>query len=170
MSSITSVGGGFAAYGPPDPGRMRQRLFDKADADGSGGIDASELKGALAKLSEHTGQDAGDADELLTKWDGNGDGGLDIDEMDAGMKSLMPPPASTMEFAQRQGGMPPPPPPEEGECEGAVSSTAGTSAADQLARLVESLTKAMDTNGDQSIGADEVQDFLSQLRSVDTTA
>jgi hypothetical protein len=168
MSSITSVGGGFAAYGPPDPGRMRQRMFDKADADGSGGIDASELKGALAKLAEDTGQDVGDADELLTKWDANGDGILDIDEMDTGMKSLMPPPSSTMEFAQRQGGMPPPPPLEEGE--DAVSSTDTRSAADQLARLVESLTKAMDTNGDQSIGADEVQDFLSQLRSVDTSA
>lgn len=177
MSTISGVGGGggWAAYGPPDASAMKQRMFNKADADGSGGIDASELKAALAKLSEDSGQDLGDAEETLAKWDSDGDGSLNADEMDTGMKSLMPAPSSTVDFAQRRGGpdgMPPPPPDgADGSAGGGSTTGSAGTAATQLQKLVEQLAQAMDSDGDQTISADEVSGFLQQLsQRVDTTA
>lgn len=100
MSTISGVGG---VNRPWDSGLSRQaeheaRLFAKVDSDGSGGVDATELAAMLA----HTGQ-SGDSAELLKKMDGDGDGSLTQDELSQGMRDLMPPPTSTLAFAQQRG-------------------------------------------------------------------
>lgn len=213
MSTLSGIGSGaWTARAMPDMSAMRQRMFAKADADGSGGVDEAELQQMLSKVSERTGQDVGQASDLMTKWDSDGDGGLSSDELDTGMKSLMPQPSSTMEFAQMRGGpsmggMPPPPPPgKEGDEGGGVGGvqgggesscadsattactassgsadamdtngdgivSAGERAAAELEKLVESLTAAIDTNGDKSLTDDEVSDFLAQVQqSIDALA
>lgn len=103
MSTISGLGGVNRAWDTSQSGAARKaeheaRLFAKVDSDGSGSIDATEL----ATLLEHAGQ-AGDSAELLKKMDSSGDGSLSSDELSQGMRDLMPPPSSTMAFAQQRG-------------------------------------------------------------------
>lgn len=106
MSTISGLGGGNRPWGHTQSGESRKaeheaRLFAKVDSDGSGGVDATELASMLEKgpLSGPSG----DSTELLKKMDGNGDGSLSSDELSQGMRALMPPPASTLDFAQSRG-------------------------------------------------------------------
>jgi hypothetical protein len=202
MSTISGIGGGtWTAQAMPDMSAMRKRMFAKVDTDGSGGVDASELQKVLDKVSERSGKDVGKASDLMTQWDSDGNGNLSSDELDTGMKSLMPAPSSTVEFAQmrggqgmdgmQMGGMPPPPAGGADESSGSSTSSgssssgstdpadtngdgvvsAGERAAADLKRLVESLTAAIDTNGDKSLGSDELSSFLTRVQqSIDTTA
>lgn len=103
MSTISGLGGGNRPWQIAEGGQSRKaeheaRMFAKVDSDGSGGVNATEL----ASMLEHTGQ-SGDSAELLKKMDGNGDGSLSSDELSQGMRDLMPPPASTLDFAQSRG-------------------------------------------------------------------
>lgn len=102
MSTISGLGGANRSWDIGQPQSRRAdhdaRMFAKVDSDGSGGVDATEL----ASMLEHTGQ-SGDSAELLKKMDSDGDGSLDSDELSQGMRDLMPPPASTLEFAQARG-------------------------------------------------------------------
>jgi hypothetical protein len=201
MSTISGIGGGaWAAQAMPDMSTMRQRMFAKVDTDGSGGVDAAELQKTLDKVSERSGQGLDKASDLMTRWDSDGNGNLSSDELDTGMKSLLPSPSSTMEFAQmrgghgmdgmQMGGMPPPPmggsddstgkggssgsssgntDPADTNGDGVVS--AGERVAADLKKLVESLTAAVDTNGDKSLGSDEMSAFLGRMtQSIDAMA
>lgn len=103
MSTISGLGGANRSWQIAEGGQSRKaeheaRMFAKVDSDGSGGVDATEL----ASMLEHTGQ-SGDSAELLKKMDGDGDGSLSSDELSQGMRDLMPPPASTLDFAQSRG-------------------------------------------------------------------
>jgi Ca2+-binding EF-hand superfamily protein len=224
MSSISSVSGASSAW--PDPGAMRaamkERMFAKVDTDGSGSVDKSEMQTMVEAIAIKSGKSVGSADELMTKMDGNGDGSLSSDELDAGMKSLLPAPSSTVDFAQQHGrtgnsavddlfaaldtdgdgtigkaelsaavsGPPPGPPPEgpppAGGAAAGASGASGTgsttsydpldtnedgvvSVQERMAGEVQDLLKAMDTNGDQSISAGEVDSFVSQLAAASTT-
>ncbi len=150
MSSISGLGGSnaFAA--------MQQRMFKRADGDGSGSVDASELQSMLDDISQHTGASFDDSAAVLAKMDSNGDGSLNADELASGMKDLMPPPPSTVAMAQQRGGgpagaggPPPGPPPggarNDGDDAGSTGSTSGSSAA----------TDPLDTNGDGTVSAQE---------------
>ena len=203
MSTISAIGGGsWAARSMPDANAMRQRMFSKVDSDGGGSVDQTELQTMLDKMSERSGKDVGSASDLMAQWDGDGSGNLSSDELDTGMRSLMPAPSSTMEFAQMRGqggegvGMGAMPPPggacdNEASASGTGSDTASSSssstddadtngdgtvsagerAAAELKKLVETLTQAMDGNGDQSLGLDEVSSFLARLQtSIDAMA
>jgi Ca2+-binding EF-hand superfamily protein len=133
MSSISSVGGASSAWPDPGAGRaaaMKERMFAKVDTDGSASVDKAEMQTMLDRIGERTGQSLGNADELLTEMDSNGDGGLSSDELDAGMRSLLPPPSSTVQFAERR-------------------SQDGAAAADEL-------FAAIDTDGDGSISKGEL--------------
>ena len=158
MSTIAMVGGTSSAWsdlGASRASAMKEKMFAKVDSDGSGGVDGRELQTMLGKMSERSGQSLGSADELLTKMDSNADGSLDADELDSGMKSLLPPPSSTLAFAgQRsggaggqsggpQGGPPPggPPPDKAASSEESSSSSAATD--------------PMDINGDGTVSAQE---------------
>jgi len=105
MSTISGLGGANRSW---DVGQQQSRradhearMFAKVDSDGSGSVDATELAAMLEK-GPPNGQ-SGDSAELLKKMDGNGDGSLSSDGLSQGMRELMPPPASTLDFAQSRG-------------------------------------------------------------------
>lgn len=103
MTTISGLGGADRSWQTAQSGQNRKaeheaRLFAKVDGDGSGGVDATEL----ASMLEHAGQ-SGDSAELLKQMDGNGDGSLSKDELGQGLRDLLPPPASTLDFAQSRG-------------------------------------------------------------------
>lgn len=159
MSTIATVGSNSSVWSGLSASRAsptKEKMFAKVDSDGNGGVDSSELQAMLDKMSERTGQSLGMADELLAKMDGNADGSLDADELDSGIKSLMPPPSSTLQFAGQRsgseggpqgghGGPPPGPPPAQlSNEESSPSSSTSTSSTDPL-----------DLNGDGTVSAQE---------------
>ena len=106
MSTISGLGGTSQTWSTSQSGQSRKaehdaRMFAKVDTDGSGSVDATELAAMLAQ-SGQTSQSTSSAD-LLKKMDSNGDGTLSSDELSQGMRSLMPPPSSTLDFAQARG-------------------------------------------------------------------
>lgn len=110
MASISGLGNSYNAYQTQQSGRqarMQERMFQKVDADQSGGVDATELQTLMDKVAEKTGAtlDTSAAD-LLSSADTNSDGSLSSDELGAAMQSVLPPPPSTMEFAQSRSGGP----------------------------------------------------------------
>lgn len=194
MSSIGSLGssvGGYAGLQRPQP-PSKEELFKRADADGSGGVDASELQKVLAHRPGGSSSSTESGSSVdFSKLDSDGSGSLDATEMDAAMRSLMPKPSSTVEFAQQRDvggpeGMPPGPPPGDGEDTSASSTTydpldtnqdgvvsAQERAAGELKEAVQQLLEAADSNGDHSLDASEassMQDALSQaLQSATST-
>jgi Ca2+-binding EF-hand superfamily protein len=150
-------------------------MFAKVDADGSGSVDKTELQGMLDKMAEKSdGNTLGSADDLMTKMDSDGDGSLSKDELDEGMKSLMPKPSSTVDFAQRSGSRPPPP----GDSDTTGSSTSSTDpldtngdgtvsteerAAGAVKDMVKDLFAAMDSDGDESVSKSEFAAFKEKL-------
>ncbi len=104
MSSISGVSGSSAwstlsASRAAHQSKMQEKMFAKADTDGNGSVDQTELQTILDKVSAKTGVSTGDAATLLGQMDSNGDGSLGSDELAQGLHDLLPPP-STMEFAQ----------------------------------------------------------------------
>ena len=140
MTTISGTGSANSAWSEMSGARASARaakMFAKVDADGSGSVDKTELQGMLDHIAEKRGDTLGSADELMTKLDADGSGSLSQSELDAGLKSLMPAPASTVDFAQQSQGVPPPPPPPD-------AAASGSSATDPL-----------DTNGDGTVSAEE---------------
>lgn len=93
---------------PPTPvqrqAKMQERMFQQADADGSGGVNASELTAALSEVTQKTGvTPSKDAATLMSESDANGDGNLSSDELGKAMQILRPP-KNTMDFAQSRSG------------------------------------------------------------------
>ncbi|MFT3821898.1 MAG: EF-hand domain-containing protein [Rubrivivax sp.] len=166
MSTISSVSSGSNAWAleRPDPARMKQRLFDKTDGDGSGTVDTDELKTLLAEAGQRSGQDLGNADAAMKTMDSNGDGSLDADELDQGLRELMPPPGSTVAFAQRRdggsgpGGLQGPPPPMDG-IDGAPADDLRS-----LSSALQQLAQVVDSDQDQSLSGSESERFGSVLQ------
>nr|WP_315494015.1 EF-hand domain-containing protein [uncultured Rhodoferax sp.] len=142
MSTISGVSGSSNAWAALNTQRSQHqaKMFAKVDTDGSGGVDQTELGSMLSKISEKTGASVGDAKELFTQMDSNSDGSLSSDELDAGMQALMPPPPSTMEFAQSRG-----------------MGGSGGSQDDLFAKV--------DTDGDGSVSQDELQVLTDKIKS-----
>ena len=182
ISSATSGASAWAARtaGPPDRAQAR---FAKADADGNGGVDATELQTVLDKLSQKSGTDLGKAEDRFAAMDSDGDGSLSSSELDSGIKSLLPQPSSTMEFAQqRMGGghggpqgMPPPPPKDSASSDGSSTSTdpldtngdgvvsAQERMAGELSQVLQQAVKAGDSDGDGALSSSEVSDLSQKL-------
>lgn len=142
MSTISGVSGSSNAWAALNTQRSQHqaKMFAKVDADSSGGVDQAELSTMLDDISKKTGTSLGDSKELFTKMDGNADGSLSSDELDAGMKALMPPPPSTMDFAQSRG-----------------TGGSGGSQDDLFAKV--------DTDGDGSVSKDELQVLADKMKS-----
>lgn len=142
MSTISGVSGSSNAWTAVNTQRSQHqaKMFAKVDTDGSGGVDQTELGTMLSNISEKTGVSLGDAKELFTQMDSNSDGSLSSDELDAGMKALMPPPPSTMEFAQSRG---------MGGSEGSQ----------------DDLFAKVDTDGDGTVSKDELQVLTDKIKS-----
>lgn len=186
MTTIGAIGGASSAWSSMAAarGKMQEKMFEKVDADGSGGIDTAELQGLLDAVAKKTGASSGtDAGQLLAKLDSNGDGSLNSDELAEGMRDILPPP-STMEFAQSRGQE------EEGERfskldtdgDGSLSQAefeAGRPSSrmegpggmppppppDEAASsgAVQALFKALDTDSDGGISQKESDAFVQQL-------
>ncbi len=104
MSSISSVSSSSNAYTNASTHRAERqaKMFAKVDTDGSGGVDKTELQSLFTDISKKTGTTL-DAEKLFSSMDSNSDGSLSSDELAAGMKSVMPAPPSTLEFAHNRG-------------------------------------------------------------------
>jgi Ca2+-binding EF-hand superfamily protein len=102
MTTISGLGGVSQTWGGGQSRKAEHeaRLFAKVDSDGSGSVDATELAAMLAKGPQN-GQST-DSAALLKKMDSDGNGSLSQDELSQGMRDLMPPPASTLDFAQQR--------------------------------------------------------------------
>lgn len=136
MSSISNVSGSSNAWAS-QRSAMQTRMFAKVDTDSSGSVNASELQTMLDDVSQHTGVSfQKTAQELLTAMDGNSDGSLSSDELAQGMQSIMPPPPSTMDFAQARNGA------QEGS---------------------DDLFAKVDTDGDGSVSKTEMSDFVAKM-------
>jgi hypothetical protein len=91
---------GAAPNNRPDPAAM----VNKADRDGSGGLDQVEFQTLAAKISEATGQQV-DVDELFATYDADGDGVLGKDETIAALEANPPEgPPPQKEMAIESGG------------------------------------------------------------------
>jgi Ca2+-binding EF-hand superfamily protein len=101
MSAISSISASGHAWANATAQRsqMQAKMFNKVDADGNGGVDQTELQALFTDISKKTGAVL-DAAEQFSAMDSNADGSLNSDELAQGMQSLMPPPPSTMAFAQ----------------------------------------------------------------------
>lgn len=162
MSTLGSVGSASSAWSDGGASRasaMKARMFSKVDADGSGGVDQAELQTLFSKIAEKTGTTAADAQTAFGQMDSDGNGSLSADELDTGMKSLMPPPSSTLQFAQQRmgdgpppGGPPPEGPPPEGSPPGSATDAASSSAASSSS---STSTDPLDTNSDGVVSAQE---------------
>jgi Ca2+-binding EF-hand superfamily protein len=99
---ISSSSASLQRLQPPDLAQMREKLFKKTDADGSGSITKEELSDAIASMPKPPGGGEGpDADEMFTRMDADGNGEVTqeehdtaLEQMDAGRK---PPPAGGLE-------------------------------------------------------------------------
>jgi Ca2+-binding EF-hand superfamily protein len=136
MTSIGSVGSAWSSAslqrsaGPRAP----ERLLSKLDTDQSGGVDGTELQSLIDDVAQKTGTTLDtSAKDMLTQYDADGDGSLNGDELGDAMKSLLPPPPTTMEFAQSRG-------------------MAG-----------DDLFAKVDGDGDGSVSQDELQSLLEKM-------
>lgn len=145
MSSIASVGGANGTWADMSSSRasaMKERMFAKTDASGSGGVDKAELQTLFDKIAKKTGTTAADAQTQLSKMDSDGNGSLSKDELDTGLKSLMPPPKSTVDFAQQH-------------------------SADKDAAVSELFSK-LDADGSGGLDATELKSLTDKLAADDT--
>lgn len=101
ISGVSSAWQSASAHRSMGAGRMAERMLAKFDADGSGGVNTSELQGLLDDAARKTGASGStQAADLLSQGDSNGDGSLDSSELSTALQSVRPPPPSTMAFAQ----------------------------------------------------------------------
>ena len=82
--SISSIGSSSSF----DPTSMAKEFFKKADANGDGGIDKSELKTMLSNGSSGKKVTDAEVDKLFTAADTNGDGKIDETENAAQTKKM----------------------------------------------------------------------------------
>lgn len=142
MSTISGVSGSSSAWAAVSAQRAQHqaKMFAKVDTDSSGSVDQTELSSMLSDIASKTGTSLGDSKELFTKMDSNSDGSLSGDELDKGMKDLMPPPPSTMDFAQSRG----------------MGGSNGSQ---------DDLFAKVDTDGDGSVSKDELQVLTDKIKA-----
>jgi hypothetical protein len=107
ISSIGGSSGGMQSI----MSQMQTKMFKKADADGSGGIDAKEF-GSMVQNSPmgQAGISSEDQTNQFNKLDVDGNGSLTQAEMEKGMKDMMSQFQSTMQsFGGGSGGASAPP-------------------------------------------------------------
>ena len=150
MTSINSVSSAWSSASvqrASRPGPSPERLLSKIDADGSGGVSDTELQGLLDDVAKKTGASSQtSAADLVKQYDSDGDGSLNADELGKTMQSVLPPPPSTMAFAQSRS-------------DSATTST-GTGATGQAG---DDLFGKVDTDGDGAVGQAELQALLEKM-------
>jgi hypothetical protein len=80
-----------------DPSILQQKIFQRVDSDGSGGIEHTELETILERIGEKGGVTL-DAEEVLSQFDTDRNGSLNQDEtfemMNHFKETMGPPPGS----------------------------------------------------------------------------
>jgi hypothetical protein len=158
------------------------KMFAQVDSDADGSVDSTELQSMLDRVSQKTGEPPGAAGDALSMLDSDGTGTLSENELSAGMKDLMPPPSSTIDFAQRNasGLQGPAPAMYDGPVASAGATTgSGTEAsnpldingdgvvsADEAATgALQDLVAAVDSNGDHQLSKSEFATFEKNLQA-----
>lgn len=147
MTTISSVSSAWssasvqrASRPPPSP----ERLLSKIDADGSGGVSDTELQGLLDDVTQKTGVSSqASAADLVKQYDSDGDGSLNADELGKTMQSVLPPPPSTMAFAQ--------------------SRSSDSSSATATGQAGDDLFGKVDSEGDGAVSQTELQALLEAM-------
>ena len=143
ISSVSSAWSSASVQRASRPGPSPQQLLSKIDADGSGGVDSTELQGLLDKVAKKTGVSSDtSAADLLTKFDANSDGNLNADELGKTMQSFMPAP-STMDFVQSRS-----------SADSTSEATNGTG---------DDLFGTVDSDGDGAVSKTELQALLEAM-------
>lgn len=140
-SSVSSAWSSASMQRAQRPGPSPERLLAKMDADGSGGVNVAELQGLLDDVAQKTGVGSQtSAADLVKQYDSDGDGSLNADELGKTMQSVLPPPPSTMAFAQSRS-------------EGAGST----------GQAGDDLFGKVDTDGDGGVSQTELQALLEKM-------
>jgi Ca2+-binding EF-hand superfamily protein len=133
--------------------QMQQRLFSKADADGSGGLGAAEFE-SMMKSSPMGGTGPGgvSAAEAFQKIDGDGDGQLTAGEMEAAQKQMMERFQSTVQTFGSGGG---------------ASTDRSQASQDSLQSLLDSIGRqAEERPASAQQAMSTTDDLVAQLRSL----
>lgn len=142
ISSVSSAWSSASVQRASRPAPSPERLLSKIDADGSGGVSDTELQGLLDDVAKKTGVSSQtSAADLVKQYDADGDGSLNADELGQTMQSVLPPPPSTMAFAQSRSG----------------DSSSGTG------RAGDDLFGKVDSDGDGSVSKTELQALLEAM-------
>ncbi|QNM95287.1 EF-hand domain-containing protein [Chitinimonas koreensis] len=163
-SAITSGGSyGYSSYAVggqrPDPAAMRQKLFEKIDSDGDGGLSETELTAFTeqADKAKRSQGSQGVQAPSFSDMDSDGDSALSQDEFSSGMQKLEAQLQSQFNAMRQSGGMggggmggPPPGPPPGGGA-GGPQAAGGASGQDRITELFKSL----DSDEDGSVSEDE---------------
>ena len=143
ISSVSSAWSSASVQRASRPAPTPERLLSKIDADGNGGVSDTELQGLLDDVAKKSGVSSQtSAADLVKRYDSNGDGNLNADELGKTMQSVLPPPPSTMAFAQSRGD--------------SDSDTATGQAGDDLFGKV-------DSDGDGAVSKTELQALLEAM-------
>lgn len=146
ISSVSSAWSSASVQRASRPGPSPERLLSKIDTDGSGGVSDTELQGLLDDVAKKTGVSSQtSAADLVKQYDANGDGSLNADELGKTLQGVLPPPPSTMAFAQSRGG---------------ESSSSATSATGQAG---DDLFGKVDSDGDGAVSKTELQALLEAM-------
>src|SRR5450830_1883607 len=160
LSSVTQSSNGWANAMPPKPaggGKATERLFSEFDTDSSGSVDSTELQSLLSDVSQKTGLSisSSTAADLLSASDSNGDGSLSANELDSALKSVLPPPPSTLDFVQSR----------SSGSSNSSSSTSTTTATGQADDKLFSLLDQMASDQGNTSSALSASEVISQLDS-----
>ncbi|WP_052711590.1 EF-hand domain-containing protein [Elstera litoralis] len=139
---VSSIGsGGFSASAIA---QQRQQIFQRADTNGDGKVDASELENDLKSNAptdapQGVSGSAPTSAEILSQLDSDGDGSL-----------------SEEEFAKAS----PPPPPPGGKFDSSTASTLLSAQEDATNALLKLFEKS-DANGDGEVTEDEFTSYIN---------
>jgi len=144
ISSVSSAWSSASVQRAPRPGPSPERLLSQIDADGSGGVSGTELQGLLDDVAKKTGVSSHtSAGDLVQQYDSDGDGSLNADELGKTLQSALPPPPSTMAFAQSRSDS---------------STSTGTTG-----QAGDDLFGKVDTDGDSAVSQTELQALLEKM-------
>lgn len=162
---------------------LSEELFSKADANGDGVIDETELAKALSSQPRAEGSGGPSAEDLFDLLDADGDGGITEEEHDEGLQALQDILQGKQDAMAMMGMMGMMPPSEQAQQAGSElfsyldANGDGVIDAEELAEAlsdasgadndagssVEDLLAAFDTDGDEAISEDELQAGLKTL-------
>lgn len=159
---MTSIGG-VSGFNSASLAQMREQMFQKLDADGSGGVDETEFANGP---SGSGGMDSGIASALFTSFDSDSDGSLTQDELESGFQKLSSSMRSVLIGTQEQGGPggadgpppggPPPdgPPPQDASSSSSGSSSSSDSSLETLLNLLKTATDSTSESSDDDDSSD----------------